>query len=186
VVSGNNATMNIKGDLHLEGLINNLFLNDKTVSWNSYIVEINPEVGKRIYHINLTFPAQEPALNVVESVGKELGFTTLVSETTMSFYRAIRNDKPITFTVSKQSITTRNSVSSDGLYQFKYCKFDIIFKRYKSYGIYIEDATGVTDKFDGEVMVDKNNPDAMKADLQAKAGIDLIPFDKTIKLIKIY
>lgn len=185
IISGNNITLKLEGDLHLEGLINNLFLNDKTVSWSSYIVEISPEVGKRLYHINLTFPAQEPALNVIETIGKELGFSTLVSETTMPFYRAIRNDKPITFTVSQQSGSTRSSVNADGLYQFKNCKMDIIFKQYKTYGIYIEDATGVTDKFDGEIQLDKNNPEAMKAELQTKAGIDLVPFKKTVRLIKI-
>ncbi|MFB3895578.1 MAG: hypothetical protein ACE14V_04670 [bacterium] len=185
-ISGNNSTLKLEGDLHLEGLINNLFLNDKTVSWSSYMVEISPEVGKRLYHINLSFPAQEPALNIIETIGKELGFSTLVSETTLPFYRAMRNDKPMMFTVSRQSNSTRSSVNADGLYQFKNCRMDIIFKQYKTYGIYIEDATGVTDKFDGEIQLTKDNPEAMKIELKTKAGINLIPFEKTIRLIKIY
>jgi hypothetical protein len=185
-LSRNKVTINITGTVHLEEIIKNLFLNDKTVSWNSYHVEINPEIGKRLYQINLTYPTQEPALNVIERLGKELEFTTYVAETTMSFYRAIRNNKPIAFMVSPQSDSSNSTVTSTKLFKFENYNFDYIFRQYKTYGIFIEDATGVTDKFDGEVMVDKNNPDAMKTDLKTKAGIDLIPFDKTIKLIEIY
>ncbi|MFB3895579.1 MAG: hypothetical protein ACE14V_04675 [bacterium] len=185
-LSHNDVTIDIKGTLNLEDLINNLFLNDKTITWDSYNLEINPEVGKRRYQINLSYPTQDSALNIVEHLGKELGFTTLVSETTMPFYRARRNDKPIAFIVSKQLDSSNNSFSSDSIYKFKNYRFDGIFRQYKSYGIFIEDKTGVTEKFNGEVILDKNNPEAMKAELQMKAGIDLIPFEKTIKFIKIY
>lgn len=99
-ISGSDIKRNIKGTLSLETLFKNLFMNDRSLSWNSYYLEVNPEVGNRKYQINLSFPTKEPALNVINSLGKELGFTTLVSETTLQFYRAVRNDKPIAFAVS--------------------------------------------------------------------------------------
>lgn len=185
MTSGTNSTLNINGTLHLNTLIENLFLNGKSDSWNSYYVELNPEVGKRIYQINLSIPKNEPALNIIESLGKQMGFTTQVSETTMQFYRAGKNDKPILFPKSTSNYTGCG-YSSNHLCRFKRYDFDYIFREYKSNGVFIEDATGITDTFDGEVLLDQNNPDAMKAELQTKAGIDLIPFEKTIKLIQVY
>lgn len=154
------------------------------LSGRNYWLEINPEIGKRKYVLNLTCPHNESSEYLFTVLGKELGFKTLVTETTIQFYRAIRNSQPIRF-----SLTTSNS-NPTARYSNNICYFinmdmDLICGLYKGEGFNIENETGITDRYDGSLLI-SNSIEEIKKELQTKAGINLIPFEKTVRLIKVY
>ena len=68
---------------------------------------------------------------------------------------------------------------------FNNMDIDLILSLYKGEGFNIENETGITDRYDGSLQI-SNSIERIKKELQTKAGVDLIPFEKTVKLIKVY
>jgi hypothetical protein len=192
VIDQTNTTYTCKGIMSLYVLFNSIAQVDRKLEWKNfprlsgrnYWLDVSPEIGIRKYAINLTCPHNESSEYLFNVLGKELGFKTLITETTIQFYRAIRNNQPIRFslTTSTGNPTARyfNNTCS-----FTNMDMNLICNIYKSIGFIIEDETGMTDRYDGSLRM-SNAINEVKKELQTKAGIDLIPFEKTVKLIKIY
>lgn len=192
VIDQTNTTYTCKGIMSLYVLFESITQHDPNLGWKNfpklsgrnYWLEVNPEIGKRKYAINLSCPHNESSDYLLTVLGKELKFNTLITETTIQFYRAVRNNLPIRF-----SLTTSTG-SPTARYLNNTCSFinmdmNLICNICKSVGFNIEDETGIIDRYDGSLRISNSITEVQK-ELQTKAGIDLIPFEKTVKLIKIY
>jgi hypothetical protein len=192
VVDQTTTTYTCKGNMNLYVLFESIAQHDPNLGWKdfpklsgrTYYLDIDPKIEKRKYLINLTSPHQESTEFIFNALGKELGFKTIVTETTIRFYRAVRNDRPIQFSPAKVDSNSTVRVVNNTRY-FNNMDLGMIFSLYKSEGFNIENETGITDRYDGSLRI-SSSIEEVKKELETKAGIDLIPFEKTVKLIKIY
>lgn len=183
-IRSNGYSLTFTGTGKLKQLIENIARNDANLSWDGYIVEVQPEVNKEYEITNLNYPIHVSLENILTPLGKEMGFQTIIKETTIQAFHAVRNDQPITLT--KSSITNGGQKVFENNAKLKFTNFSInnLLANFKEKGLFISDETGVTDKFDGEIQID-GSIDDIKRELETKLGIDLVPYDKTIKLILI-
>ncbi|MFB3895577.1 MAG: hypothetical protein ACE14V_04665 [bacterium] len=192
VIDQTNTTYTCKGIMSLYVLLNSIVQQDRKLVWNNfpklsgrnYWLEIAPDIGKRKYALNLTCPHNESSEYLFSVLGKELGFRTLVTETTIRFYRAVRNQQPIRFA---KMISNDNAKATylNNICNFTNMDMGLICSLYSSEGLIIENETGITDRYNGSLRM-YNTIEEVKKELQTKAGIDLNPFEKTVKLIKVY
>jgi hypothetical protein len=192
VIDQTTNTYTCKGIMNLYVLFESIAQHDPNLGWKNfpklsgrnYYLEINPAIEKRKYLINLTSPHQESTEFLFNALGKELGFKTIVTETTTRFYRAVRNNRPIQFPQTTSNGNATSRFSNNSCY-FINMDMDLICGLYKREGFNIENETGITDRYDGSLRI-SNSIEEVKQELEMKAGVDLIPFDKTVKLIKVY
>ena len=191
------ANIQIKTELNRQTIILHGNTFPSSIIWGvvsdtgSWKIETDPLLDKKRFNFYLKFPYHESREKVLDLLAKELEFTYLIEDTTITAYRAIWNGQSLPKPVNSADKESKimNSVNTNNMDQVSKLQnigVDLLLSLYRDkFHIRIKDETGLKDKFNGDIHISSSFNEA-KEELKNATGIELIPYELPVKKITLH